>query len=140
MKSNLITRSGHDKLVAELQHLWREERPEITRKVNWAASLGDRSENADYQYNKQILRKIDRRVRYLGKRLEELRIVDFAPEQEGKVYFGAWVEIENELGMSPVNVETEDGTALAYNHADILRLRSGEMTEQEYAERNKLIP
>lgn len=47
MKSNLITRSGHDKLVAELQHLWREERPEITRKVNWAASLGDRSENAD---------------------------------------------------------------------------------------------
>ncbi|HEX5382778.1 transcription elongation factor GreB [Acinetobacter tibetensis] len=98
MKSNLITRSGHDKLVAELQHLWREERPEITKKVNWAASLGDRSENADYQYNKQILRKIDRRVRYLGKRLEELRIVDFAPEQEGKVFFGAWVEIENEQG------------------------------------------
>ena len=98
MKSNLITRSGHDKLVAELQHLWREERPEITRKVNWAASLGDRSENADYQYNKQILRKIDRRVRYLGKRLEELRIIDFSPEQDGKVYFGAWVEIENELG------------------------------------------
>ena len=98
MKSNLITRSGHDKLVAELQHLWREERPEITKKVNWAASLGDRSENADYQYNKQILRKIDRRVRYLGKRLEELRIIDFSPEQEGKVYFGAWVEIENEQG------------------------------------------
>ena len=48
MKSNLITRSGHDKLVAELQHLWHEERPEITRKVNWAASLGDRSENADF--------------------------------------------------------------------------------------------
>lgn len=98
MKSNLITRSGHDKLVAELKHLWHEERPEITKKVNWAASLGDLSENADYQYNKQLLRKIDRRVRYLGKRLEELRIVDFAPEQEGKVYFGAWVEIENEQG------------------------------------------
>ncbi|QOW46803.1 MULTISPECIES: transcription elongation factor GreB [Acinetobacter] len=98
MKSNLITRAGHDQLVAELQHLWHEERPEITKKVNWAASLGDRSENADYQYNKQILRKIDRRVRYLGKRLEELRIIDFSPEQEGKVYFGAWVEIENEEG------------------------------------------
>ncbi len=98
MKSNLITRSGHDKLVAELKHLWHEERPEITKKVNWAASLGDRSENADFFYNKQLLRKIDRRVRYLGKRLEELRIVDFAPEQEGKVYFGAWVEIENEQG------------------------------------------
>lgn len=98
MKSNLITRGGHDKLVAELKNLWHEERPEITKKVNWAASLGDRSENADYQYNKQLLRKIDRRVRYLGKRLEELRIVDFSPEQEGKVYFGAWVEIENEQG------------------------------------------
>ena len=98
MKSNLITRSGHDKLVAELQQLWHVERPEITQKVNWAASLGDRSENADYQYNKQILRKIDRRVRYLGKRLEELRIIDFSPEQAGKVYFGAWVEIENEQG------------------------------------------
>lgn len=67
-------------------------------KVNWAASLGDRSENADYQYNKQLLRKIDRRVRYLGKRLEELKIVDYSPEQEGKVYFGAWVDIENEEG------------------------------------------
>lgn len=98
MKSNLITRKGHDLLVAELKHLWHEERPEITKKVNWAASLGDRSENADYQYNKQLLRKIDRRVRYLGKRLEELKIVDFSPEQEGKVYFGAWVEIENEAG------------------------------------------
>ena len=96
MKSNLITRAGHDKLVAELKQLWHEERPEITKKVNWAASLGDRSENADYQYNKQILRKIDRRVRYLGKRLEELRIIDFSEEQAGKIYFGAWVEIENE--------------------------------------------
>jgi transcription elongation factor GreB len=98
MKSNLITRAGHDKLVAELQHLWHKERPEITQKVNWAASLGDRSENADYQYNKQILRKIDRRVRYLGKRLEEFKIIDFSPEQEGKVYFGAWVDIENDQG------------------------------------------
>ncbi|UGQ30657.1 transcription elongation factor GreB [Acinetobacter calcoaceticus] len=98
MKFNLITRSGHDKLVAELKQLWHEERPEITKKVNWAASLGDRSENADYQYNKQLLRKIDRRVRYLGKRLEELKIIDYSPEQDGKVYFGAWVEIENEEG------------------------------------------
>ncbi|MBH2003008.1 MAG: transcription elongation factor GreB [Moraxellaceae bacterium] len=98
MKSNLITRNGHDLLVAELKRLWHDERPEITKKVNWAASLGDRSENADYQYNKQILRKIDRRVRYLGKRLEELKIIDYMPEQEGKVYFGAWVEIENDDG------------------------------------------
>ena len=55
MKSNLITRTGHDLLVAELKKLWHDERPEITKKVNWAASLGDRSENADYQYNKQLL-------------------------------------------------------------------------------------
>ncbi len=97
MKSNLITRTGHDLLVAELKKLWHDERPEITKKVNWAASLGDRSENADHN-NKQLLRKIDRRVRYLGKRLEELKIVDYVPEQEGKVYFGAWVEIENDAG------------------------------------------
>ena len=102
MKSNLITRSGHDLLVAELKRLWHDERPEITQKVNWAASLGDRSENADYQYNKQLLRKLDRRVRYLGKRLEELRIIDYAPEQAGRVYFGAWVEIENEQGEQKI--------------------------------------
>ena len=98
MKTPLITREGYEKLKQELNYLWREERPEVTKKVTWAASLGDRSENADYQYNKQLLRKIDRRVRYLGKRLEELRIIDFSPEQAGKVYFGAWVEIENDEG------------------------------------------
>ena len=76
--------------------LWRQERPEVTRKVTWAASLGDRSENADYQYNKKRLREIDRRVRYLRKCLEYLKVVDYNPEQEGKVFFGAWVTIENE--------------------------------------------
>ena len=64
----------------------------------WAASLGDRSENADYQYNKKLLREIDRRVRYLRKRLEDMRVVQYSPEQEGRVFFGAWVEIENEDG------------------------------------------
>ncbi|KAA8731123.1 transcription elongation factor GreB [Acinetobacter qingfengensis] len=98
MKSVLITREGHDKLAQELQQLWHVERPEVTKKVSWAASLGDRSENADYQYNKQLLRKIDRRVRYLGKRMEQLKIIDYSPEQDGKVYFGAWVDIENEQG------------------------------------------
>ena len=67
MASKLITREGYNLLEQELDHLWREERPEITRKVSWAASLGDRSENADYKYNKQKLREIDRRVRYLRK-------------------------------------------------------------------------
>lgn len=98
MKTLLVTREGFQRLQAELDHLWRVERPETTRKVAWAASLGDRSENADYQYNKKRLREIDRRVRYLRKCLDELRVVDYSPEQEGKVFFGAWVEVENDQG------------------------------------------
>jgi transcription elongation factor GreB len=98
LSTNICTREGHTALKQELDHLWRVYRPEITQKVAWAASLGDRSENADYQYNKKLLREIDRRVRYLRKRLEDMRVVDYSPEQEGRVYFGAWVEIENEHG------------------------------------------
>lgn len=94
----LITREGYETLKQELNYLWREERPEVTKKVTWAASLGDRSENADYQYNKKRLREIDRRVRYLTKCMENLKIVDYSPQQEGKVFFGAWVEIENDDG------------------------------------------
>ncbi|GAA5216493.1 transcription elongation factor GreB [Corallincola platygyrae] len=98
MRTPLITREGYNQLKQELEHLWRTERPETTKKVTWAASLGDRSENADYQYNKKRLREIDRRVRYIRKALERLKIVDYAPEQEGKVFFGAWVEVESETG------------------------------------------
>ena len=96
MKTLLITREGYIKLQEELDYLWRQERPEITKIVTWAASLGDRSENADYQYNKRRLREIDRRVRYLRKTLEVIRIVDYHSDQEGKIFFGAWVELENE--------------------------------------------
>jgi transcription elongation factor GreB len=96
MKTNLITREGYDLLQQELDQLWRQERPEVTRKVTWAAGLGDRSENADYQYNKKRLREIDRRVRYLRKRFEELKVVAYSPEQEGKVFFGAWVRLLDE--------------------------------------------
>ncbi|WP_371375841.1 transcription elongation factor GreB [Thalassotalea aquiviva] len=99
MRTQIITREGYNKLKQELDELWRVERPEITKKVAWAASLGDRSENADYQYNKKKLREIDRRVRYLTKSLENLRIVDYSPVQEGKVFFGAWVEVESEAGQ-----------------------------------------
>jgi transcription elongation factor GreB len=98
MKTPLITREGFNALKTELDHLWRIERPDVTQKVSWAASLGDRSENADYQYNKKRLREIDRRVRYLRKSLEDLKVVDYSPVQEGKVFFGAWVEIENDDG------------------------------------------
>lgn len=98
MKTLLITRHGYENLKKELDELWRKERPETTKKVSWAASLGDRSENADYQYNKKRLREIDRRIRYLRKSIDELKVIDFHPEQLGKVYFGAWVNIENEDG------------------------------------------
>lgn len=99
MKTPLITREGYDKLKQELDYLWREERPEVTKKVTWAASLGDRSENVDYQYNKKRLREIDRRVRYLRKCMSMLKIVDYSPQQDGKVFFGAWVEVENDDGV-----------------------------------------
>lgn len=99
LKTPLVTRKGYQRLREELDTLWRIERPEITRKVTWAASLGDRSENADYQYNKKKLREIDRRVRYLRKCLEHLKVVDYHPQQENKVFFGAWVEIENDDGV-----------------------------------------
>ena len=98
MKTPLITREGFNALKAELDNLWRIERPEVTAKVTWAASLGDRSENADYQYNKKRLREIDRRVRYLRKCIEDLKIVDYSPVQEGRIFFGARVEIENDIG------------------------------------------
>lgn len=98
MKTNLITREGYEILCHERDQLWRVERPEVTKKVTWAASLGDRSENAGYQYNKKRLREIDRRVRYLTKRLEQIKIVDHHPSQNGQVFFGAFVEIENENG------------------------------------------
>ena len=98
MRTSIITREGYIKLKEELDHIWRVERPEITEKVAWAASLGDRSENADYKENKRKLRQIDRRVRYLSKQIENLKVVDYSPEQEGKVFFGAWVEVESEDG------------------------------------------
>lgn len=94
--TRLITVEGYARLKEELDYLWREKRPDTTRKVTWAASLGDRSENADYQYNKKLLREIDRRVRYLRKRIEDLKVVEHRQEQEGRVFFGAWVEVESD--------------------------------------------
>lgn len=95
-KSNYITRAGWDKLDKELKFLWKDERPRITRSVSEAAAQGDRSENAEYIYGKKRLREIDRRVRFLVKRTEELTIVYYDPKQEGKVFFGAWVTLLNE--------------------------------------------
>ena len=100
MKTKLITTEGFKKLNDELDHLWRKERPEITKVVAWAASIGDRSENADYQYNKRKLREIDRRVRYLRKIIEDIKVVEYDPVQEGRVFFGAWVDLESDNGKT----------------------------------------
>lgn len=91
----LITRAGHARLKAELDDLWRVRRPEVVKALAAAAAEGDRSENAEYTYRKKQLGEIDRRVRYLGKRLESLRVVDTTPSDPGAVYFGATVEVED---------------------------------------------
>ena len=98
MLRKLLTATGYDALKDELEYLLRKHRPEITEIVSWAASLGDRSENADYQYNKRKLREIDRRIRHLTKLFEVAERVEYSPVQEGKVYFGAWCELEDEAG------------------------------------------
>lgn len=98
MTDKYLTKEGFDKLKEELNYLWYKKRPEVTKIVTWAASLGDRSENADYHANKRLLREIDRRVRFLTKHLEEVKIVEYHPNQEGKIYFGAWVELADDDG------------------------------------------
>ena len=90
----LVTRAGHDRLKAELDELWRVQRPEVVRALAAAAAEGDRSENAEYTYRKKQLAGIDRRVRYLGKRLPALKVVEQAPSDPDAVFFGAWVELE----------------------------------------------
>ena len=91
----LITRGGHDRLKAELDELWRVKRPDVVKALAAAAAEGDRSENAEYTYRKKQLGEIDRRVRYLSKRLQALRVVDAAPADRDAVFFGAEVEVEN---------------------------------------------
>jgi len=91
----LITRAGHDRLKAELDDLWRVRRPEVVKALAAAAAEGDRSENAEYTYRKKQLGEIDRRVRYLSKRVPALRVVEEAPADPAAVFFGATVEVEN---------------------------------------------
>ncbi len=93
-----ITPEGARRLRDELNFLWREKRPEVTQKVSDAAALGDRSENADYIYGKKQLREIDKRIRYLTKRLDNLEVVERKPADQDRVYFGAWVRLEDEDG------------------------------------------
>ncbi|HET8691478.1 MAG TPA: transcription elongation factor GreB [Steroidobacteraceae bacterium] len=96
--SRYSTPEGAQRLRAELDQLWRVERPAVTRAVAEAAAMGDRSENAEYIYGKRRLREIDRRVRFLRSRLEGMKIVSSAPADRGRVFFGAWVTIEDARG------------------------------------------
>lgn len=97
-RSHLITREGRIALEKELDHLWRIERRQVTQAVTEAAAHGDRSENAEFKEGKRRLREIDRRIRFLRKRLDVVKVIEYAPAQDGKVFFGAWVELENENG------------------------------------------
>ena len=94
----LITPEGEARLRAELHELWHVRRPQVTQAVSEAAALGDRSENAEYIYGKKMLREIDSRVRFLTKRLEKLKVVGERPSDPSRVYFGAWVTLEDEDG------------------------------------------
>ena len=96
--SKYITRAGAERLRRELDALWREERPRVTQAVQAAAAQGDRSENADYTYGKRRLREIDRRVRFLRKRLEGMVVVEQPPADPRRVFFGAWVLLEAQDG------------------------------------------
>ena len=96
--SKYITPQGEERLRRELEQLWREERPKVTLAVQAAAAQGDRSENAEYTYGKRRLREIDRRVRFLRKRLEGMVVVAQPPADARRVFFGAWVELQAEDG------------------------------------------
>ena len=114
--SQYITPEGAEQLRRELERLWRIERPQVTHAVAEAAAQGDRSENAEYTYGKRRLREIDRRVRYLRKRLEGMVVVEQPPSDPRRVYFGAWVTLEGQDGqevryriVGPDEIDREPG-------------------------------
>ncbi|MET1257056.1 transcription elongation factor GreB [Aliikangiella maris] len=102
-RSNLITEEGAVRLRNELADLWKNKRPEVTKAITAAAAEGDRSENAEYIYRKKQLREMDRRIRYLQKRTAEMQVIEHLPNDQSKVFFGAWVELEDDNGQSIVH-------------------------------------
>ena len=112
---NYVTPSGHARLKSELHELLTKERPKLVETVAWAASNGDRSENADYIYGKRRLREIDRRIRFLQKRLDAAEIVDPATQASDRVLFGATVGLRDEHGKlrkySIVGIDEADASA-----------------------------
>lgn len=93
-----ITAQGHQRLTEEMVYLWKTKRPQIVRALADAAAEGDRSENAEYIYRKKELRETDRRIRYLERHLKDIKVVRDLPADQSKIYFGAWVELEDVNG------------------------------------------
>lgn len=144
---NYMTPAGYLRLKSELKQLVEVERPEVTRTVAWAASNGDRSENGDYIYGKRRLREIDRRIRYLMKRLETVEVVDHQGRQHEQVFFGATVTIADAAGgertLSIVGIDEVDPARgrvswispvaralLKAREGDVVNLRTPAGTEQ----------
>jgi transcription elongation factor GreB len=137
---NYITPAGFARLRAELKHLVEAERPEVVRTVSWAASNGDRSENGDYLYGKKRLREIDRRVRFLIKRLEGAAVVDNAGRGDEQVFFGARVTVRSQDGaMRVLNIVGADEVDLARGRVSwispvaraLLKARAGDLVRLE---------
>src|ERR1700722_10241512 len=115
--SQFITAAGFARLRAELEPLWRVERPRVTQAAQDAAAQGARSENAEYTYGKRRLREIDRRVRFLRQRLDGMTVVDQPPADLTRVFFGGWVALEREDGaVVRYRIVGPDETAAAANY------------------------
>ena len=134
----IITRDGYERLRAELEDLWKVRRPEVVAALAAAAAEGDRSENAEYSYRKKQLGELDRRVRYLSKRLPSLKVVDAKPSDTSAVFFGAQVTIEDARGRSRRHrIVGPDETDAKAGHISIdsplaralLKKRSGDAVE-----------
>jgi transcription elongation factor GreB len=131
---NYITPAGYARLEAELRRLVEIERPEVVKTVAWAASLGDRSENADYIYGKRRLREIDRRVRFLIKRLEGAEIVNSSGRDTDQIFFGATVRVKGASGEKTVTIVGVDEVDPAHGRVSwvspiakaLLKAREGE--------------
>ena len=114
-----ITPEGAARLKRELDELWRVKRPAVTRAVSEAAAQGDRSENAEYIYGKKQLAEIDRRVRFLRKRLTGIRVVDQLPDDLTRVFFGAWFELKSPDGRREYRLVGPDEFDFAPNYISV---------------------